>query len=256
MDACGQREWRFSIVRRRPRKSIPRLIVYAKVPRSGQVKTRIAAEIGNGRAAEIYRAMLSGFLARLRGLRRRWHMEIHFAPQDQESLLVPEVPPGIPRVPQANGDLGARLTHSFAHAFQAGRDPVVIVGTDSPDLPVRFLQEALDQFATHDVVVGPAKDGGYYLVGLRAPLAGLFEGIPWSSPEVCQATLRRALELGKTCYTTPEWSDVDTLQDLEEFLARAPEDVRTGKIQNRIRAAMQGAQRTTAAPPAAQPAGS
>ena len=243
-------------MRRRRQKSIPRLIIYAKVPRSGQVKTRIAAEIGNGRAAEIYRAMLSGFLARLRGLRRRWHMEIHFSPPDQESLLVPEVPPGIPRVPQVDGDLGARFKASFGAAFQAGRDPCVIVGTDSPDLPVRFLQEALDQLAAHDVVVGPAKDGGYYLIGLRAPLPALFEGIPWSSPDVCQATLRKAQQLGKTCYTTPEWSDVDTLKDLEEFLARAPEDVRTAKIQNRIRAAMQGAKLQSAAAPAAQQAGS
>lgn len=239
--------------KRRP-KSFPRLIIYAKVPRSGQVKTRIAAEIGNGRAAEIYRAMLSGFLARLRGLRRRWHMEIHFTPPDQEALLVPEVPPGIPRVPQADGDLGARLKASFASAFQAGRDPCVIIGTDSPDLPVRFIQEALDNLATHDVVVGPAKDGGYYMIGLRQPLPALFEGIPWSSPDVCQSTLRKAQQLGKTCYTTPQWTDVDTLADLEEFLVRTPEDVRTAKIQNRIRAAMQGLQRQAA--PAVQQAGS
>lgn len=243
-------------MRRRRQKSIPRLIVYAKVPRSGQVKTRIATTIGNGRAAEIYRAMLSGFLARLRGLRRRWHMEIHFTPPEQESLLVPEVPPGIPRVPQVDGDLGARLKHSFATAFQASRDPVVIVGTDSPDLPVRFLQEALDQLATHDVVVGPSKDGGYYLIGLRAPAPQLFEGIPWSSPDVCRETLRKAQQLGKTCYTTPEWSDVDTTQDLAEFLARTPEDVRTAKIQNRIRAALQGAPAAAATPPADKQAAS
>ena len=242
-------------MKKRRLKSIPRLIIYAKVPRSGQVKTRIAAEIGNGRAAEIYRAMLSGFLARLRGLRRRWHMEIHFTPADQETLLVPEVPPGVPRIAQVDGDLGARLKASFASAFQAGRDPCVIVGTDSPDLPVRFLQEALDQLAAHDVVLGPARDGGYYLIGLRAPLPGLFDGIPWSSSEVCQATLRKAQQLGKTCYTIPEWSDVDTLKDLEDFLARAPEDVRTAKIQNRIKAAMAGLQRAAGAP-AAQQAGS
>jgi uncharacterized protein len=237
-------------VKRRRQKSTPRLIIYAKVPRSGQVKTRIAAEIGNGRAAEIYRAMLSGFLARLRGLRRRWHVEIHFTPADQEQLLVPEVPPGIQRIPQVEGDLGARLKHSFATAFQASRDPVVIIGTDSPDLPVKFLQEALDQLASHDVVVGPAKDGGYYLIGLRSPMPALFDGIPWSGPEVAKTTLQKVRELGKTCYTTPEWSDVDTLADLEEFIARPPEDVRTAKIQNRIRAALQGAVRSGAEAPA------
>ena len=227
-------------MKRRRQKSTPRLIVYAKVPRSGHVKTRIASEIGNGRAAEIYRAMLSGFLARLRGLRRRWHVEIHFTPADQETLLVPEVPPGLPRVPQVDGDLGARLKASFASAFQQGRDPCVIIGTDAPDLPVRFLQEALDQLATHDVVLGPAKDGGYYLIGLRQPMPALFDGIPWSGPEVCKTTLQKAQQIGKTCYTTPEWSDVDTLADLEAFIARPPEDVRTAKIQNRIRAALQG----------------
>lgn len=237
-------------MKRRRQKSTPRLIIYAKVPRSGQVKTRIAAEIGNGRAAEIYRAMLSGFLARLRGLRRRWHVEIHFTPADQESLLVPEVPPGIQRVAQVDGDLGERLKHSFATAFTAGRDPVVIIGTDSPDLPVRFLQEALDQLASHDVVVGPAKDGGYYLIGLRAPMPSLFDGITWSGPEVCKTTVQKVQQLGKTCYTTPEWSDVDTLADLEEFIARPPEDVRTAKIQNRIRAALQGAVRAGAEAPA------
>lgn len=227
-------------MKRRRQKSTPRLIVYAKVPRSGHVKTRIAAEIGNGRAAEIYRAMLSGFLARLRGLRKRWHVEIHFTPADQEPLLVPEVPPGIARVPQIDGDLGARLKASFGSAFQQGRDPCVIIGTDSPDLPVRFLQEALDQLATYDVVLGPAKDGGYYLIGLRSPLPQLFDGIPWSGPDVCTLTLQKAQQIGKTCYTTPEWSDVDTLADLEAFIARPPEDVRTAKIQNRIRAALQG----------------
>jgi rSAM/selenodomain-associated transferase 1 len=243
-------------VRKRRDRYTPRLIVYAKAPKPGQVKTRLARAVGNGRAAEIYRAMLSGFLARLRSVKRRWHVSIHYTPADQETLLVPDVPQDVPRLPQCAGDLGARLKASFASAFAAGRDPCVICGTDSPDLPIAYLEEAIEELSSHDVVLGPTQDGGYYLVGLRAHLPQLFDGIPWSTEDVFRTTLSRAQALGRTVHTTPAWHDVDTLEDLREFLARDPGDPRTARIQNRVRATIQSlgdGQLAADAPPRAKP---
>lgn len=219
------------------RNSRPRLIVYATAPEAGRVKIDIAATLGKRRAAEVYRAILAGFFARLRSLLRSWHVEIHFRPADKESLLLPEIAQDFPRVPQLDGNLGARLSHSFATAFGTDPRPVVIVGTDCPDLPIHFLHTAQHQLATHDAVVGPCADGSLYLLGLRAPVAGLFEGISGSS-RLGDAAVKQLEVLGKSCYRTPEWRDVDTMADIEAFLARSPEDRRVAKMQNRIRATL------------------
>jgi rSAM/selenodomain-associated transferase 1 len=227
-------------VRKRHVKVVPRLILFAQVPRSGQVKLRLAEVVGKGRAAEIYRAMLSGFVARLRSLRRKWKIEIHYTPADQEALIIPEVPPGLARVAQAEGDLGARLTVAFTQAFSTSRDPVLIGGTDCPDLPIQYMEEACEKLSAHDVALGPAREGGLYLVGLRRPIPQLFEGIDWSARDVFRLTLQKAKSLGLSCYVAPEWGEVETFVDVQGMLERDASDPRTAKIQNRIRAALQG----------------
>jgi len=227
-------------LRKRRVRIIPRLIIFTKVPRPGEVKTRVAATVGKGRAAEIYRAILSGFIARLRPLRRKWQVEIHYSPADQEFYLIPDVPLTIPRIPQCDGDLGARLTAAFAAAFNVRRDPVVICGTDSPDIPIPHIRDAVDKLSQYDVVLGPCTDGGFYLVGLARPTPGLFDGIEWSTPKVLEMTRQKAQALGLSCHLLPEWQDLDTVEDVLAFLAKAPTDPRVKRIQNRIRATLQG----------------
>ncbi|MBI4860897.1 MAG: glycosyltransferase [Candidatus Riflebacteria bacterium] len=254
--------------RNRVRITPPRLILFAKVPLKGQVKTRIAQSVGKGRATEICRAMLSGFIARLRSLKRKWQVELHFTPRDQEALLAPDVPPWLIRVPQVEGDLGARMAAAFANAFacrtesrdepsgrfnrgprgahgsrQADRNapvPCIICGTDIPDMPVTHILEAREKLTTCDLVVGPGTDGGYYLIGLRRPVPQLFENIPWSTPDVLSITMERARALNLVCHTLPAWTDIDTMEDVQAFLDRPPLDVRVGRIQSRIRATLQG----------------
>jgi len=115
--------------------------------------------------------------------------------------------------PQIGGGLGTRLVHAFGRLFGEGDGAVVIIGTDCPGVDRRLVGGAFAALRSHDVVLGPARDGGYYLVGLRAPQPALFRGIPWSTDGVTRATRARASALGLSCLLLAPLRDVDTARD-------------------------------------------
>jgi rSAM/selenodomain-associated transferase 2/rSAM/selenodomain-associated transferase 1 len=194
----------------RPRKPI--LLVFAKDPVPGQVKTRLAAEVGPDEAARIYRSLGRRVVDQVR--EGPYRTVVFYDPPEAGAAVEEWLGGrGLELRPQAPGDLGDRLESAFRWAFREA-ERVVVVGTDAPDVDSEQAEAALHALEAADLVLGPALDGGYYLLGLRRPAPELFQGIPWSTPEVLGATRARARELGLTEMLLPALRDVDTLEDL------------------------------------------
>lgn len=150
----------------------PRLIIFAKPPAMGRAKTRLAADIGPVRAMRLYRAMVARILRNTRD--PRWKTLLAL-PDDSLNARHPVWPPDLPRIPQGGGDLGARQ----ARAFDAPM--TVVIGTDTPDVTARDITAAFAALRRSEAVIGPAEDGGYWLLGLKRPARpGLFDGVRWS----------------------------------------------------------------------------
>jgi rSAM/selenodomain-associated transferase 1 len=191
-----------------------RLIVFVKAPRPGFVKTRLATTVGPETAAEAYTALVETLIARLDGLSA---IELKFSPLGAEAEIEPWLRPQWTASPQAEGDLAERLIGAFKDAFDAGHRRVVIIGSDCPYITPDDLRDAFQQLTNHDVVLGPASDGGYWLIGLRQPQPTLFKDIAWSTATVFQETLAAAAAADLRVTRLRELSDVDTLADLLHF---------------------------------------
>jgi rSAM/selenodomain-associated transferase 1 len=194
-----------------------RLIVFVKAPRAGLVKTRLADALGPARACVIYRQLVERLLERLRGLGA---VELRFSPDDAFEEVQPWLVPPWQAAPQGAGDLGERLERAFVEAFTTSVRRVVVIGSDCPDISAQDVETAWGALRTFDVVLGPATDGGYWLVGLGGPQSLLFRDMPWSSPAVLQETMGRARTAGLKVHLLRELSDVDTVEDWRSFLRR------------------------------------
>lgn len=193
-----------------------RLLLFTKPAREGRVKTRLIGDLTAGQAAALHQAFLEDLLDRLR--QGDFELRLAWALDDGD-----EVPAGpVPGVRQEGRDLGERLYRALSGAArEAG--VVAAVGSDHPTLPLELVHRAFERVeAGADVVLGPAEDGGYYLIALRAGAVPprLFEGIAWSTDRVLPATLERCRELGLAVELLPEASDVDTPDDLRRLAAR------------------------------------
>lgn len=199
------------------------LIVFVKAPVPGRVKTRLCPPLTPEEAADLYRRFVEMTVACARtvaGAEVRAAYES--SPEFPDLSWLPGAPPWFA---QQGVDLGDRLARAFQAGFDLGAERVAIIGSDSPDLPAIYLERALTDLERSPAVLGPAFDGGYYLVGLSRPLPDLFRGIPWSTPRVTAATLVTARRLGVEVALLPPWEDVDdaaTLQRLRNRLAQYP----------------------------------
>lgn len=196
------------------------LLIMAKAPRPGHCKTRLCPPLSFEQAAELYRCFLQDTLAN--ACRALAHTSVPTTlvlthPQGDEDAMLRYLPPGTTLRVQPNGDLGARLTGLFAESLADVGDRVVIIGTDSPTMPGVFLHDAFAALETHDVTLGPARDGGYYLIGLKQLEPRLFTGVDWSTDRVYTQTLERARELSLRVHHLPVWHDVDTAADLDQL---------------------------------------
>ena len=193
-----------------------RLIVFVKAPRPGTVKTRLARTLGADGACAAYEQLVTTVLASLAPLPA---VELRFTPEDAGKEIHGWLRPGWKVSAQGDGDLGSRLQRAFAQAFQAGARRVVVIGSDCPEVTPEDVREAWRQLKSCDLVVGPATDGGYWLIGLRLSRPNLFEGITWSSEMVLAETLQRAKSEGLNIQLLRILMDVDTESDWREFLA-------------------------------------
>jgi rSAM/selenodomain-associated transferase 1 len=195
------------------------LLIFARHPVLGQGKTRLASTIGPEAALAVYGELLDHTRAAADGvgaLKTLW-----LAGEASASGMSFGDWAGYEQRPQPSGDLGQRMHKAFATAFAAGATAAVVIGTDCPELTSAHLAEAFRQLATHDVVVGPALDGGYYLLGMRELVPEFFVNKLWSTPFVLAATLTDANRLGLRVAHLPPLADVDTAEDLAAWRARA-----------------------------------
>lgn len=191
-------------------------IIFSRYPRPGSTKTRLVPQLGSEGAAALQRAMTEKVIGEARDLatRTKIHVELAIsgASQDEmEAWLGGQLSWQV----QVGTDLGGRMEFAFAQAFRRGFLRVVLVGADCPGVNANILDQAFQQLRDHEMVLGPTKDGGYYLIGLRRPCTSLFHEISWGSSSVFSQTLSRADEMGITSAILATLSDVDRAEDLE-----------------------------------------
>lgn len=209
------------------------VLVFAKAPAPGRVKTRLTPPFSPEQAAALYRAFAADSLSAAEGTLGARAVVAYEPHEDwpDPSWLRQPAPEWFP---QAGADLGARLAAATGKAFVDGADRVVVIGSDSPQLSPQRIEEAFGALAAAPLVLGPARDGGYYLVGLREPAPSLFDDIPWSGPQVLMATLARAAELHWPVHLLDELEDVDDAG----ALARMLESVKGTPLAARTQAAV------------------
>ena len=198
-----------------------RLIVFVKEPAAGRIKTRLAAEVGEQRALAAYLAMISDLLANIESLSTR---TLYYVDSPEGGPWpTPAVPlPGRRIRRQRGADLGERMKHAFEEVFSdpdVGR--AVLIGSDIPHITAFLLEDVFGRLSGHDLALGPAADGGYYLIGFRRRTftSTLFGDIPWSTDAVLDQTAALARRLGLSVHMGPRLRDIDTFEDLRAVLA-------------------------------------
>jgi rSAM/selenodomain-associated transferase 1 len=193
--------------------------MFVKSPVEGSVKSRLLPAFDQTFIRQLYESFVIDLIDTLKQSGR--HFRIAFTPADQEKEIA-RLFGNHDLIPQVGADLGERMKNVFDRCFSDQYATVVIIGSDIPDLPARIFIEALAVLEQKDVVIGPAADGGYYLIGFRkeAFLASVFEGIAWSTGTVFPETMIRLNRAGKTVYQLPVWRDVDTPEDLRDLFER------------------------------------
>ena len=191
------------------------LIVFARSPVAGRVKSRLTQLLSPQEAADLYRAFLMDSLAQYASL-----------DVDVRLYMADGGDPGVhlygAQLKQQYGNgLGERMQHAFRETAAEGYEQMVIIGTDHPTLPTEFILEAYEALSDVPAVcVGPALDGGYYLLGMAPLICGLFDGIVYGKPNVLRLTLVRAHESGASVTRLPVWYDVDTPEDLRRLVSK------------------------------------
>lgn len=193
------------------------VLVFQKNEVLGKVKTRLAASVGEKQALEIYLQLLDKTYLALR--------DISVSTITYFSEFIPDNPihSAENKLVQVGQDLGERMKNAFAVNFESGMEKVVLIGTDCPSLEGTHLAQAIEALDQSDLVLGPARDGGYYLIGMKRRSDFLFEGIFWSTELVLSQTLALAAAQGMQTSLLPVLEDIDTLEDWERYCSQVKE---------------------------------
>lgn len=197
------------------------LLVFARFPVPGRVKTRLARTTSDAFAADLYEVCLRGVLSALGSVPARrtvWVADAH----DLEAMATLVGPAWQVRA-QPEGDLTHRLNAAFEEAFSGGAERVVVTATDTPGLDEGLVREAHEALLHHEAVLGPASDGGYYLLGLSRWPVPVFEAMPWSTERVAGLTRSRLREAACSLYELPILPDLDTEGDLRAWCEAHPD---------------------------------
>jgi len=194
------------------------LAVMAKAPMPGTVKTRLVPPLTNAQAAELSHALLLDQLDHLSVLNVA-DLYIAFTPSDAQALIESIVPAGYRCFPQHGSDLGQRMTEVFAELWRRGHRNLILIGSDLPPVPLNWFADAFVELSAVErrVILGPSRDGGYYLIGMNQPVPEIFSGMTWSHERVLAETTRKLTALGINFSMLPEWFDVDTIQDIDQL---------------------------------------
>lgn len=189
-----------------------KLIIFVKNEEAGNVKTRLAASVGDERALQIYQKLLAytaDIIAPVDAEKEVWYSR--FIPEKNTWRKA-----GVQQQIQEGNDLGMRMSFAFKNTFEEGAERVVIIGSDCAELTSDIISNAFEKLHSKDFVVGPAKDGGYYLLGMRDFHPSVFEHISWSTATVLEHTIANIKKLNKSYHLLPALNDVDTLNDWEQ----------------------------------------
>lgn len=191
------------------------LIIFTRYPEPGKTKTRMIPALGDLGAANLQKQMTEYTVSQVKELQKTVDVscEVRFAGGNLQ-LMQDWLGVDLVYQPQGEGDLGDRMVRSFSDAFQSGSEQVIIIGTDCPGVNSQLLAKAFEQVCSYNLVLGPAIDGGYYLIGLRQPIPDLFANIDWGTPQVLQQTVSIAEKLNLSKIYLPALSDVDYPEDL------------------------------------------
>lgn len=206
------------------------LIIFARAPIPGQVKTRLYPPLTPDEAASLHGSLVLDVLERTRppghgrgkptpaGADRF----VACAPSAEHVFFkILAQREGVRLLTQAGEDLGARMRHACDTVFAMGYRKAVLVGSDLPAIPGSVYADAFVRLDDHDLVLGPARDGGYYLIGLKPPVPDLFSGVPWSTERVFDVTMKMAQNLGLDTAVLAVGSDLDTIEDLTALIDEA-----------------------------------
>ncbi|MGM0442428.1 MAG: TIGR04282 family arsenosugar biosynthesis glycosyltransferase [Elusimicrobiota bacterium] len=206
--------------------------VFAKFPRAGKVKTRLAPKVGSKMAAELYRNFVLDIIEVIDKVEAEVNIYCH--PEGSIKYFKRWLGDYYKYLPQQGGDLGKRMKNSLKSCFEKGYQKTVIIGSDSPDMPCSYIKEAIEELDDNDTVIGPSDDGGYYLIGFtESGFTGkAFEGINWGTDTVFNCTMDTLQKCHKKVKVLREWTDIDNYKDLKNLYKRcnATECVNTKKF--------------------------
>ena len=193
------------------------VIMFVKAPRPGMVKSRLAGTVGDEAALALYMCFVQDTVRML--LESRYPFTVFFHPARSKEMIARWLGYDRKICPQRGSDLGERMKNAFGDVFSQGSTRAVLIGSDMPDLPHSFIDEAFTSLEDHDAVLGPSHDGGYYLIGFRSDsfLPEAFDRVPWSTPAVFQQTLGILQRSKYRVHTLQERRDIDTVDDLAAF---------------------------------------
>lgn len=198
-----------------PVKPKQHLIIFTRYPEPGKTKTRLIPALGNLGAANLQRKMTEHTIFQVQELQKKIaiSMEVRFAGGNLQ-LMQDWLGLDLVYQSQGEGDLGSRMARSLFDAFESGADKVIIIGTDCPGVNAQILTTAFEELHTFDLVLGPALDGGYYLIGLCQPIPELFANIEWGTAQVFQKTLEIARNINLSHVNLSPLADIDRPEDL------------------------------------------
>jgi rSAM/selenodomain-associated transferase 1 len=200
------------------------LIVFAKEPIKGRVKTRLSPYLTESQCTELYKAFLKDIISMAQRIRCEERI-LAYESYNKDPAYLKKIASDFLLYRQKGKDLGQKMHNAFKFAKDNNASKVVIIGSDFPNLPVSFIEDAFCQLDTKDIVLGPSSDGGFYLIGLKIPHRGLFTRIDWGTNTVLKDTLRNARALKKKIARLEKWYDVDD----PGTLIRLIRDLKRGK---------------------------
>lgn len=194
------------------------IIIMTKVPRAGNVKTRLQNILSPENCAELAAVFLKDTVNKAKSVCDK--IIIAFFPPSEKDKLTEILPDENILIEQTGANLGERMFSAFEFAFANDSDAVVMIGTDSPTFPADFIEQAFEFLETNsDVILGKTEDGGFYLIGLRVLPKEIFENVAWSSPKTFEEVYRNIMDLNLHLRETPSWYDVDEPPDFEKLKA-------------------------------------